>query len=448
MQDCDTTTAQIVWSVSCEHTEDNARTKELLSGMDAGVLESIDPTCAIKGGTSFWVLHLTSTQIEGLKTEQMQSVRAVVANAPIEAYGIPLSPELMRRDKRLSLAEKKGRHDKRDTVTKQRGVKDVPRLRFISSQGKQNAMSYAYFLPAGAGITVYVIDSGLNPFNNEFQDVPLIEWLFALGSDTTHTDSLITSHGSCMASLITGKVYGVSKRAHLVAVKISQDVASFINALAKVVEHVQQKQDSGVKIWGYTVVSISGGFNAVRASEESREEIEKYIKELAEKYQVVVVAASGQDFESSLVYPDVSTWPAQLSLTTNIITVGAVRVTDGADNGQRYEWSSGGTALTVQAPGEGECAVQQAGDAFDSFRGTSVAAATVSGLVAYFLSLPVGDHLRGFSNIPEAVKDYVVRQSYPRFEAEEAVSNGLDGDSDRTEWSHWLGVSTDNKIKI
>ena len=415
--------------------------------MDAGVLESIDPTCAIEGGTSFWVLHLTSNQIEGLKTEQMQSVRAIVANAPIEAYGIPLSPDLMRRDKKVSLAEKKGRHDKRDTVTKQRGIRDVPRLRFISSQKRQNAMSYAYFLPAGAGITVYVIDSGLNPFNNEFQDGPFIEWLFALGSDTTYTDSLTTSHGTCMASLITGKVYGVSKKADLVAVKISQDLASFISALAKVVEHVRQKQDSGEKVRGYTVVSISRGFSAARASEESREEIVKYIKELAEKYQVVVVAASGQNFQSPLVYPDVSTWPAQLSLTTDVITVGAVRVTDGADNGQRYEWSSGGNALTISAPGEGDCAVRQAGNAFGSFRGTSVAAATVSGLVAYFLSLPVGDHLRGFSNIPEAVRDYVVHQSYPRFEEEEAVSNGLDGDSDKTEWSHWIGVSTDNKLK-
>ena len=447
MQVCDNASAQIVWSANCEHTEDNQITEKILSGMDAGVLASEDPLCAVEGGISFWVLRLTNDQIEELKTEQTQSISAVEANAPIESFGFPISPDLERRHKsrKISPAEKGDRYEKRDTVIKQQS-EDVPRLRFISSKKRSNAMSYAYFSPAGAGVTVYVIDSGLNPFNDEFEGVNIKEWIYALGVDPTYSEPIVEFHGSCMASLITGKVYGVSKNVDLIVVKFAPDIGSFLNGLSKVIKDVQQKMKADIKVKGYTVVNITSGLKDIKSTRSSRNEMKKYVKALAKAYGVVVVAASGQD-EGNLMYPEVSTWPALFSPTFDIITVGAVRVTDGEDNGQRYEWSSGGKALTVSAPGKGDCASNGPGDMSTTLKGTSVAAATVTGLVAYFLSLPVGDHLRGYNNVPKAVKNYVALQSYPRFGTEMAISNGIDGDSAKTEWNYWRGGPGDFKSK-
>lgn len=79
---------------------------------------------------------MTKDQIEKMKSEQRQSFRAIEANAPIELSEVPISPDLMRKDKPLKVfrAEEKGRYGKRDAMTKQyrEGVEDRPRVRFIS----------------------------------------------------------------------------------------------------------------------------------------------------------------------------------------------------------------------------------------------------------------------------------------------------------------------------
>ena len=92
-----------------------------MSGIDAGVLTSADPMCNVKGGTSFWVLHLTKDLIDQLNKQQQQSIRAIEDNTPFELFGAPISPVRTRRDKspKILLAEERDRYIKRDTVTKQ-----------------------------------------------------------------------------------------------------------------------------------------------------------------------------------------------------------------------------------------------------------------------------------------------------------------------------------------
>lgn len=67
--------------------------------MDPGVLASADPLYAVEGRPSFWVLQLTKDQIEELKSEQMQGIRAVETNAPIEPSGVLLSPNMIGKDR-------------------------------------------------------------------------------------------------------------------------------------------------------------------------------------------------------------------------------------------------------------------------------------------------------------------------------------------------------------
>lgn len=118
--------------------------------MNPGVLASADPMYAVEGRISFWVLQLTKDQIEELKSEQMQGIRAVETNAPIEPSGVLLSPNIIGTDRSLkvSRAERKSCYSKRDTVIKQQreGVEDVPRLRFVQTNKKRHAQSIRLFL--------------------------------------------------------------------------------------------------------------------------------------------------------------------------------------------------------------------------------------------------------------------------------------------------------------
>ena len=432
MQGCAKATAQIVWTVGCEHTEENRITEELLSQMDAGVLSSKNPLCAVEGGISFWVLHLTEDQIEQLKKEQTQSIRAIEPNTPLEPSDVPISPNLMRRDKysRVLLAKERDRYDKRENVIKQLGGEDVPELRFISSkkEKKRNARSYVYLPPAGAGSTVYLIDGGVNVLHGEFKDVNIPQWIFALHSDHTYSEGP-PSHGTCMASLITGNLYGVSKKVELIPVKVAWLKASFLDAVAKVVQDVKEKAEAGIEVRGRTVVNISNEFIPL-ANDPSREELVDNLNELTQIYEVVVVASAGNNFAKIMPPPKI--WPAGLAPSVNIITVGSVQVTDGPDNGKRSDWAIRDPLITVNAPGEGSCARGPAGVVRS--RGTSNAAARVSGLVAYLFSTKDGAQMRGGeTNVPTEMKVRLRKLSFARYGGEggwehDAVSNGLDGD--------------------
>ena len=109
-----------------------------------------------------------------------------------------------------------------------------PDLRFIS-EPKDSTLTfttdYVYDDSAGVGITVYVIDTGANPFNPDFSGMPgTTRWLwpteswwnlflnsafmqpFGVQSDTAN-------HGCCVISKVAGVFYGVAKRANIVVVK-------------------------------------------------------------------------------------------------------------------------------------------------------------------------------------------------------------------------------------
>ena len=398
--------------------------------MDAGVRSSVNPLCAVEGGISFWVLQLTEDQIEQLNREQTQSIRAIEPNTPLDLCDAPISPNLMRREEysRIPLAKERDRHDKRQDVIIEMSGQDIPELRFISSKRKgglrswvRNSRAYVYLFPAGAGTTVYLIDSGVEVLHGDLQHVNIPKWIFALDSDPTYSDDP-ASHGTCVASLITGNLFGVSKAMDLIPVKIAPFRYSFLDAVGKVVEDVKAKVKAGIEVRGRTVVNISSGFPP-RANDASRRDLVNNLNELTRKYEVVVVVAAGNDKGRT-----VALWPAGLAPSVNIITVGPVKVTDGPDNGQICDdWAVRDPSVTVNAPGEGMCATVNNGVKRDG--GTSLAAGRLSGLAGYLLSIDDGARMRrGQTNIPTAMKNRLQKLSFSRSGQDLAVSNGLDGD--------------------
>ena len=152
-----------------------------------------------------------------------------------------------------------------------------------------------------------MIDSGLDNSHNEFQGVNIQKWIFALDSDPTCSDDPRSYHGTCMASLVTGKESGVSKKVELIPVKLALNKAS-LNASSKVVTDVREKKDAGIEVRGYTVVRISGGFKPASTSRPTGDELEGYLKTLTVTYEVVVVVAGGHGFKNPVVQPEIDTW--------------------------------------------------------------------------------------------------------------------------------------------
>lgn len=93
-------------------------------------------------------------------------------------------------------------------------------------------------------------------------------------------------------------------------------------------------------------------------------------------------------FNSKDTSADIDTYPALLSRNNYIITVGSVIASLGPNNGARYGWSPGGNVLTVSAPGDRACMGFGRGYLVVEALGNHISTGIVSGLVAYFLSLP------------------------------------------------------------
>ena len=94
---------------------------------------------------------------------------------------------------------------------------------------------YAYDSRGGRGITVYVIDTGINPNHpvsvpdyelpmwltpfQEFRNtLGSIRWLFISGEPQIRRDD--HGHGTCVASKVASLSFGVAKSADIVVVKI------------------------------------------------------------------------------------------------------------------------------------------------------------------------------------------------------------------------------------
>jgi cerevisin len=97
---------------------------------------------------------------------------------------------------------------------------------------------YAFDSRAGQGITVYVIDTGINPnhpvsvtdhsrirltfFFQEFRNMAgSVRWLHLPQGPYVEGDS--HGHGTCVASKVTSPTFGVAKNADLVVVRLPAD---------------------------------------------------------------------------------------------------------------------------------------------------------------------------------------------------------------------------------
>lgn len=450
LRPCAEAIGQIIWPRGCGNTEQNERTAAILSGMDGRYETSIDPLCDVKGGISFWFARLTPDQVKALQADTL-GVKAVIPNPPYDFGKVNL---------KLSPAGVPASHKKRRGLKKRAPLRVVEQytkddsLRFLSTApGQSYSTRYNYFSEAGAGVIVYMIETGLNRVS-EF-DESNIEYLYALDAMRTEDDEPLSAtgdtvalyqDGTCVGSKILGASYGVAKRVNLIVVKTKPHLASFINAVTQIINHIRATSTPyGATRW--RVVNIRGGYqpNSVDEKNILVAEMYKLFHELVVQIQAIVVVAAGENVEGSSgpTESSINSYPALFSLDFSIPTVGAVMASaSGQKNGQLWPWSKGRDnaylAPAIFAPGDGWCVNHNGLEEWTAGQGISTA--IVSGLVAYFLSLSgLRSSIKPQEDLPRAMKRFLQMIGYARYDKGPiSVWNGIDSQDSQLEFDGWI----------
>lgn len=244
---------------------------------------------------------------------------------------------------------------------------------------------YEYNPKGGKGVTVFVIDTGINVKHKEFEG--RASWGKTIPSNDPDADD--NGHGTHCAGTIASKAYGVSKKAEVVAVKVLRsngsgtmaDVIAGIDYAVK--RHKSLLAQQGSKYRG-SVANMSLGGGKSRPLESA------VANAIAQGLHFAV--AAGNDNRDAC---DVS--PAGVE---SAITVAASNRYD-----QKAYFSNYGPCVDVFAPGQDiESTWTGSDSAKNTISGTSMASPHVAGLVAYYLSLaPQSDS--AFNSGPISTKE-------------------------------------------
>ncbi len=449
---CQQATEQLVWPVRCLDNAHKLEIQNRLAEIDSGYLTSVDPSCTEDGGVLFWLAKLTKQQIDDIRLDT--AVQLVVRNIPLKfgQYSADSGQTPV-----TDTSPQRGQLKKREMkLLKQEGADQS--LSFLSTPpGKLNPSNsqqsgrYAYLESAGAGVQVYVIESGFHPAGSEYdgRNIDILPAFDVTGDFEENPDAGNPGHyGSCTFSKIGGAQFGVAKNAKMTLVKAKPFVASFVSALVELRLHLHASslKAQGSFVSGRTVISMAPQFQY--ELEETKdftfmvERMAELIGRFTETYGAVVVASSGVKTRPD--YAEVFPFPQALAPITGLITVGSVvsatlQQLDGVlQYGQQFPWSGG--EPMVNAPGNGDC-MGPDGQVLQNVQGANISVATVAGLLAYLLSLP--NVLASWSvgkDIPAAAARYLADMSYERFPGLESIWNGLDYDDDARIYLMWRGT--------
>lgn len=245
-------------------------------------------------------------------------------------------------------------------VTLDRTRKDPPSwgLDRIDQQNLPLDEHYTRPESAGAGVTVYVIDTGVRTTHEEFAGRARHGWDF-VQNDRTAQDG--NGHGTHVAGIVAGTSYGVAEKASVVSVRVLDDAgagttAQVIAGIDWVTRNARKPAVANLSLGGFYNAQLDA---AVRTSIASG---------------VTYTVAAGNEGGPAALYS-----PAGVK---QAVTVGA---TDRQD--KKPAFSNHGSALDLFAPG---VSITSASAASDTARvtssGTSMASPHVAGAAALYLA--------------------------------------------------------------
>ncbi|MFI7405005.1 S8 family peptidase [Streptomyces sp. NPDC049541] len=218
--------------------------------------------------------------------------------------------------------------------------------------------SYTWPDSAGAGVTAYVIDTGIRITHKDFGGRASYGWDF-VGNDKTASDG--NGHGTHVAGTIAGTKYGVAKQAKVVAVRVLDNAGSgttsqVIAGIDWVTKHARKPAVANL--------SLGGSYNA---------QLDAAVRNSIASGVTYAVAAGNDGLPAALYSPaDVK----------EALTVGATDRTDA-----RASFSNFGSAVDLFAPGVSITSDSYASDTGKAtFSGTSMATPHVTGTAALYLA--------------------------------------------------------------
>lgn len=204
---------------------------------------------------------------------------------------------------------------------------------------------------------------------------PPDEWHYGFGvTENVRTDDDDDSHGSCVASKAAGVINGVSKRSHLVMLKIDNRALNVIWSFNTALNDIMAKKRQGKAVIAYPNTSTAQsppGFPPYPWSYAY-----SYMRDLFAN-DVAIVVPSG-NFALKQGRSLVDTLPATMEKTTDppfpLIVAGSVN-----NLGERAEFSQGPNHVTTWAPGEKvRCAAKGNPRGLQEISGTSFSVGNVS----------------------------------------------------------------------
>ena len=217
---------------------------------------------------------------------------------------------------------------------------------------------YAYDM-TGAGVTAYVVDTGVRATHAEFGG-RVRAGFDAFGGDASDCHG----HGTHVAGTIGGATYGVAKAVDMVAVRVLDcNGAGSVSGVIAGLDWILAEGAAGV-------VNMSLGGGASDAFDEA-------VASLTAAGFPVVVAAGNSGDDACGVSP---------ARAPSAVTVGA---SDGADD--RAPFSNYGDCVDMFAPGVNVLSAHNAGDdATATFNGTSMASPHAAGAAALLMEANPG----------------------------------------------------------
>lgn len=216
----------------------------------------------------------------------------------------------------------------------------------------------------GAGVTAYIVDTGIRATHNEFGGRVISG--FTSISDGNGTNDC-NGHGTHVAGTVGGATYGVAKNVTLVAVRVLNCSGSgTTSGVIAGVDWVTSNHSAGAP--AVANMSLGGG-----ASSSLDTAVTNSIND-----GITYAVAAGNSNANACNYS-----PARVP---NAITVGSTTSSDA-----RSSFSNFGTCVDIFAPGSGITSAWSTSDtATNTISGTSMASPHVAGVAALFLETNPG----------------------------------------------------------
>jgi len=318
-------------------------------------------------------IELSNLQGAGQREEELNSLKHVYNMDSLRGYAGRFQPEVLdkiRGSEDVAFVE----HDSmmHASDTERNAPWGLARISHREPLTFRTYNKYLYEAEGGEGVTVYVVDTGVNVEHHDFEG--RATWGATMPTNDEDVDG--NGHGTHVAGTIAGKRYGVAKKAKVVAVKVLRSNGSGTNSdVIKGVEwtveaHKKEQEEAraaGRKIAKFSIANMSLG--------GGKSNVLELAVSAAFNNGVLYAVAAGNENQNAC-----NSSPAGAK---DALTVGASTIED-----ERAWFSNYGKCVDVFAPGKDITSTWIGSKvATNTISGTSMASPHVAGLAAYLLSL-------------------------------------------------------------